>query len=108
MFDVPPPENDNDAVNLANKIRQWIKRGRPDPEDLEEKKKKKKKKKKTLLLIHMPELTIKTKTTMIKTTMPKILMMKTMMVKTTMTKTARIRLNQTLNKKKTNLKKGAA
>ena len=39
LFDVPPPENDNDAVNLANKIRQWIKRGRPDPEDLEEKEK---------------------------------------------------------------------
>ena len=33
LFDVPPPENDNDAVNLANKIRQWIKRGRPDPEE---------------------------------------------------------------------------
>ena len=41
LFDVPPPENDNDAVNLANKIRQWIKRGRPDPEDLEEKEKEK-------------------------------------------------------------------
>ena len=43
LFDVPPPENDNDAVNLANKIRQWIKRGRPDPEDLEEKEKEKEK-----------------------------------------------------------------
>ena len=43
LVDVPPPENDNDAVNLANKIRQWIKRGRPDPEDLEEKEKEKEK-----------------------------------------------------------------
>ncbi len=31
MFDVPPPENDADAKKLGNKIRQWIKDGKPKP-----------------------------------------------------------------------------
>ncbi|MGY5147553.1 MAG: hypothetical protein ACW9W4_06115 [Candidatus Nitrosopumilus sp. bin_7KS] len=31
MFDIPPPENDNDAISLGNKIRKWIKDGRPEP-----------------------------------------------------------------------------
>ena len=52
LFDVPPPENDNDAVNLANKIRQWIKRGRPDPEDLEEKEKEKEEEEDTVVDTH--------------------------------------------------------
>ncbi len=29
LFDIPPPENDKDAINLGNKIRQWIKNDRP-------------------------------------------------------------------------------
>ena len=33
MFDVPPPENDDDAFKLGNKIRKWIKQGRLDPEE---------------------------------------------------------------------------
>jgi fused signal recognition particle receptor len=31
LFDIPPPENDADAINLGNKIRQWIKNDRPKP-----------------------------------------------------------------------------
>ncbi len=31
LYDVPPPENDNDAMKLAKKIRQWIKDGRLEP-----------------------------------------------------------------------------
>ncbi|MFQ5496378.1 MAG: signal recognition particle-docking protein FtsY, partial [Nitrosopumilus sp.] len=31
LFDVPLPENDNDAFKLGNKIRQWIKDGRLEP-----------------------------------------------------------------------------
>jgi len=31
LFDVPPPENDNEANKLANKIREWIKHGRLEP-----------------------------------------------------------------------------
>ena len=31
MFDVPPPENDNDAISLATKIRVWVKKGRLAP-----------------------------------------------------------------------------
>ena len=31
MFDVPPPENDDEAFKLGKKIRQWIKDGKPDP-----------------------------------------------------------------------------
>ena len=31
LFDIPPPENDTDAINLGNKIRQWIKNDRPKP-----------------------------------------------------------------------------
>ncbi|MDF2422243.1 MAG: signal recognition particle-docking protein FtsY [Nitrosopumilus sp.] len=32
LFDIPPPENDADAINLGNKIRQWIKNDRPKPD----------------------------------------------------------------------------
>ncbi len=31
LFDVPPPENDNDALKLGNKIHQWLKDGKPKP-----------------------------------------------------------------------------
>jgi len=31
LFDVPPPESDNDAIKLAGKIRKWISDGRPKP-----------------------------------------------------------------------------
>ena len=30
-FDIPPPENDKEAKNLAKKIRSWISNGRPKP-----------------------------------------------------------------------------
>ena len=42
LYDVPPPENDKDARNLAAKIKKWISEGRPKPneekieEDIEE------------------------------------------------------------------------
>ena len=32
-FDVPPPENDDEASDLARKIRKWIQDKRPDPVD---------------------------------------------------------------------------
>ncbi len=32
LNDIPPPENDKEASVLAEKIRKWIKSGRPDPE----------------------------------------------------------------------------
>ena len=32
LYDIAPPENDDEAVNLGNAIRQWIKQGRPKPE----------------------------------------------------------------------------
>ncbi len=31
LFDVPPPESDNDTIKLAKQIREWIKKGRPKP-----------------------------------------------------------------------------
>ena len=31
LFDVPPPENDDEAKKLASKIRKWISDGRPKP-----------------------------------------------------------------------------
>ena len=31
MFDIPPPENDDDAFKLGKKIREWIKNGRLKP-----------------------------------------------------------------------------
>ena len=31
LYDIPPPENDDEAIKLGNKIRKWIKQGRPDP-----------------------------------------------------------------------------
>jgi fused signal recognition particle receptor len=33
LFDVPPPETDNEATRLANKIRKWISDGRPKPNE---------------------------------------------------------------------------
>ena len=36
LFDVPPPENDDEAIKLGNKIRDWIKHGRPDPTKTED------------------------------------------------------------------------
>ena len=30
LFDTPPPENDNEAKKLAEKIRKWISDGRPE------------------------------------------------------------------------------
>lgn len=38
VYDVPSPENDNEAIKLGNKIREWIKNGRakPDKSDHEE------------------------------------------------------------------------
>ena len=32
LFDVPPPENDKEAIELATKIRKWISQGRPKTE----------------------------------------------------------------------------
>ena len=32
LYDITPPESDDEAVNLGNAIRQWIKQGRPKPE----------------------------------------------------------------------------
>ena len=31
LYDIAPPENDNEAIKLGNAIRQWIKQGRPKP-----------------------------------------------------------------------------
>ena len=31
MFDVPPPDNDDEAFKLGQKIRRWIKDGKPEP-----------------------------------------------------------------------------
>ena len=31
MFDIPPPENDNEAIKLGKQIRDWIKNGRLEP-----------------------------------------------------------------------------
>ncbi len=31
MYDIAPPENDDEATKLGNAIRQWIKKGRPKP-----------------------------------------------------------------------------
>ncbi|AFS80296.1 signal recognition particle-docking protein FtsY [Candidatus Nitrosopumilus koreensis AR1] len=36
MFDIPPPENDDEAFKLGNKIRQWIKDGKPKPGESKE------------------------------------------------------------------------
>ncbi len=33
LFDVPPPENDKQAADLANKIKEWVLDGRPKPGD---------------------------------------------------------------------------
>jgi len=34
LFDVPPPENDDEALRLSQKIKAWISNGRPHPKDL--------------------------------------------------------------------------
>ena len=31
MYDIAPPENDDDAIKLGNAIRQWVEQGRPKP-----------------------------------------------------------------------------
>ena len=31
LYDVPPPETDNEAKKLANQIKKWIQDGRPKP-----------------------------------------------------------------------------
>ncbi|MGI0011371.1 MAG: signal recognition particle-docking protein FtsY, partial [Nitrosopumilaceae archaeon] len=36
LFNMPPPENDEEAMELATKIRKWISQGRPTTELLEE------------------------------------------------------------------------
>ncbi|HMK32768.1 MAG TPA: signal recognition particle-docking protein FtsY, partial [Nitrosopumilaceae archaeon] len=33
LFDVPPPENDKEAKELADRIRKWISQGRPKTEE---------------------------------------------------------------------------
>jgi len=33
LYDVPPPENDKDAKDLAAKIKKWISQGRPKPDE---------------------------------------------------------------------------
>ena len=51
LFDIPPPENENDAARVAGNIRKWIRQGRPteqagsgaaDPEHVQKEKPKKK------------------------------------------------------------------
>ena len=51
LFDVPPPENDSQAHQLASKIKKWISDGRPKPGDVtsEENEVKEPKKKKSSL-----------------------------------------------------------
>jgi fused signal recognition particle receptor len=47
LYDVPPPESDDEAVQLASKIKKWIQSGRPKPskeQELKESEKTKKKK----------------------------------------------------------------
>ena len=36
MFNIQPPENDKEAMELATKIRKWISQGRPKSELLKE------------------------------------------------------------------------
>ena len=31
MYDIPPPKNDEQAKQMAAKIRKWISQGRPEP-----------------------------------------------------------------------------
>ncbi|MEJ2260929.1 MAG: signal recognition particle-docking protein FtsY, partial [Nitrosopumilaceae archaeon] len=31
LFDVPPPENDKQALQLSRKIKEWINKGKPEP-----------------------------------------------------------------------------
>ena len=33
MFEVTPPESDNDAKQLSKKIKEWINKGKPTPGD---------------------------------------------------------------------------
>ncbi|HWP78601.1 MAG TPA: signal recognition particle-docking protein FtsY [Candidatus Nitrosotenuis sp.] len=37
LYEVPPPENDDEAFALAKRIREWIQKGRPKPGQKEEK-----------------------------------------------------------------------
>ena len=42
LFDIPPPENDKDALLLSQKIKEWISKGRPKPgEDVKQPKEEK-------------------------------------------------------------------
>jgi fused signal recognition particle receptor len=36
LFDIPPPETDNEAIRLANQIRKWVSDGRPKPKETTE------------------------------------------------------------------------
>ncbi|MGQ0795440.1 MAG: signal recognition particle-docking protein FtsY [Nitrosopumilaceae archaeon] len=47
LFDIKPPENDEEAKELATKIRKWISQGRPKTESLEEQQNMKKEETKT-------------------------------------------------------------
>ncbi len=38
LFDIPPPENDDEAIKLGNKIRNWIKNERPKSDVIDTKK----------------------------------------------------------------------
>ncbi len=40
MYDLPPPENDEEAFELAQKIKKWIENGRPKPSEQPRKEKK--------------------------------------------------------------------
>ena len=33
LFDIPPPDNDDEAFRLSKKIKEWISKGRPHPKD---------------------------------------------------------------------------
>jgi len=33
LFEISPPENDNEAKQLSSKIREWIRNGKPKPEE---------------------------------------------------------------------------
>jgi fused signal recognition particle receptor len=33
LFEVTPPESDNEAKQLSKKIKEWINQGKPKPED---------------------------------------------------------------------------
>ncbi|MDX1441949.1 MAG: signal recognition particle-docking protein FtsY, partial [Nitrosopumilaceae archaeon] len=37
LYDVPPPENDDEAIELSKKIKNWIKTGKLEPSELKPK-----------------------------------------------------------------------